>query len=70
MQNDETQRKQQQDKRKIVADIIADQNESFYTFKNGEQLSEFQIKEVIRKSEMMLDFSVGNFIQFFLDTFL
>ena len=53
-----------------MADIIADQDDNMYKFKNGEELSEFQIKEVIRKSEMMLEFSVGNFIHFFLDTFL
>lgn len=62
IKTDENQRKQQEDKKKIVADMIADQADNMYKFKNGDELSEFQIKEVIRKSEMVLEFSVGNFI--------
>lgn len=45
-----------------MAENIAEQGVTMYKFKNGEELSEFQIKEVIRKSEMVLDFHFGNFI--------
>ena len=62
MKENELERQQQEEKKKIVADKIADQDVNKFPFKNGKELSEFQIKEVIRKSEMVLDFNVGNFI--------
>ena len=62
MKENELERQEQEEKKKIVADKIADQDVNKFPFKNGKELSEFQIKEVIRKSEMVLDFNVGNFI--------